>query len=217
LFTRVSPLSALRLIFVAALSAVLPVAFALPASASTHGGPVQLSDSALVPVRHVHVHVRVTDHVTRTDTQQTYEFYDSTTPTELPAHRDVAVYANGAYQAEWSQLPSNTGVLWIDVSGSNPGCNVLDVEPGDASPATAATWAKTRLSRYPDAIAVIYTMRDEWPATKAAIATLPDEMRARVRWWIADPTGVPHIVPGSSATQWYWGSSYDISSATSGF
>jgi hypothetical protein len=38
-------------------------------------------------------------------------------------------------------------------------------------------------------------------------------MRSRIRWWVADPTGVPHIVPGSSATQWYWGSSYDESMA----
>ncbi len=40
-------------------------------------------------------------------------------------------------------------------------------------------------------------------------------MQARIRWWIANPTGYPHLVPGSDATQWYWGSSVDISTATS--
>ena len=38
-----------------------------------------------------------------------------------------------------------------------------------------------------------------------------------VRWWIADPAGGPHIVPGSSATQWYWGSKYHVSTVPSDF
>jgi hypothetical protein len=57
----------------------------------------------------------------------------------------------------------------------------------------------------------------EWPAVQAAVATLPAWMRAHIRWWIADPTGSPHIVPGSDATQWYWGQSFDTSSATPRF
>ena len=69
----------------------------------------------------------------------------------------------------------------------------------------------------PYSTAIIYTMRSEWPATQAAIATLPHWMQNHVRWWIADPTGYPHIVPGSSATQWYWGTHYDITTANPGF
>ena len=42
-------------------------------------------------------------------------------------------------------------------------------------------------------------------------------MQSHVRWWIADPTGVDHIVPGASATQWYWGHNYDITTAKPGF
>ena len=60
-------------------------------------------------------------------------------------------------------------------------------------------------------------MIDEWPAAKAAVATLPAAMQAQVRWWIADPTGYAHVVPGSDATQWYWGRSYDISTANPDF
>jgi len=41
--------------------------------------------------------------------------------------------------------------------------------------------------------------------------------RSRVRYWIADPTGVPHVVAGSGATQWYWGNSYDITTANPDF
>jgi hypothetical protein len=42
-------------------------------------------------------------------------------------------------------------------------------------------------------------------------------MRSHVHYWIADPTGVPHIVPGSRATQWYWGKGYDVSTASPNF
>jgi hypothetical protein len=54
-------------------------------------------------------------------------------------------------------------------------------------------------------------MQSEWPAVKAAISTLPSSMQSHVRYWIADPTGYPHILPGATATQWYWGHSFDIS------
>jgi hypothetical protein len=94
---------------------------------------------------------------------------------------------------------------------------VLDIEPGDATPAGAAIWVAQKLGQDPSARARLYTMRAEWPAVQAAISTLPSWMQARVRYWIADPTGVAHMVPGANATQWYWGNSYDISTANPGF
>ena len=145
-----------------------------------------------------------------------YLIYDSVTPSALPSHHEVAIYANGGYAAPRSAA-AGLPMLYIDTNGSNPNASVLDVEPGDASPAGAAAWAMARLRANPHALARIYTMRSEWAATKAAVDTLPASMRSRVRWWIADPTGVPHIVPGSDATQWYWGSGYDISTATPKF
>jgi hypothetical protein len=60
-------------------------------------------------------------------------------------------------------------------------------------------------------------MRSEWGAVKAAVDALPARMRSEVRWWIADPTGTPHIVPGANATQWYWGPNYDITTVAAGF
>jgi hypothetical protein len=42
-------------------------------------------------------------------------------------------------------------------------------------------------------------------------------MGDHVQWWIADPTGHPHVVPGSDATQWYWGRNFDVSTANPGF
>jgi hypothetical protein len=129
----------------------------------------------------------------------------------------VATYSTGRYAASSAQVAGRGPVLWIDTTGTDYAASALDVEPGNVGPSQAATWAYHRLSSDPNAIAHIYTYRNEWPAVQAAIAALPAWMQARVHWWIADPTGVPHIVPGSTATQWYWGSNYDISTALPGF
>ena len=146
-----------------------------------------------------------------------YTLYDSTTPSAIPAGQPAASYTDGSYAASPSQL-SGHSVIWIDTNGSAPKtASALDVEPGDATPAQAATWAQARLTANPHGVARIYTMLSEWPATKAAIATLPASMQSHIRWWIADPTGVKHMVPGADATQWYWGSSIDISTASPGF
>ena len=145
-----------------------------------------------------------------------YLIYDSVTPSALPHHNVNAVYATGNYAASQAQV-AGRHVMWIDTTGSDHAASVLDVEPGDATPSMAASWARQRLAADPHALARIYTMRSEWSATKAAIATLPAKMRSHVRWWIADPTGYAHVVPGSDATQWYWGSSYDITTATPRF
>jgi hypothetical protein len=139
------------------------------------------------------------------------------TPSALPAHNAIATYANGNYAASPAQVAGHKTVMWIDTTGYDHAASVLDVEPGDATPTMAATWAWHRLHSSPRALARIYTMQSEWPAVKAAVAKLPASMRSHVRYWIADPTGQPHIVPGSDATQWYWGSNVDISTATPRF
>lgn len=146
-----------------------------------------------------------------------YLIYDSVTPSAIAAHKNVAAYATGNYAASPAQVAGHQSVMWIDVTGYDHAASVLDVEPGDATPSMAASWAWHRLKDRPSALARIYTMRSEWPAVRAAVVKLPAKMRSHVRYWIADPTGTPHIVPGSDATQWYWGSSYDISSATPRF
>lgn len=146
-----------------------------------------------------------------------YLIYDSVIPSAIPAGHVAAAYATGPFAASPSQLAGKGPVVWIDTNGSDPAASALDVEPGDATPSVAATWAYNRLSKRPHAIARIYTMISEWPAVKAAVAGLPHNVQSRVRWWIADPTGVAHLVPGSDATQWYWGSTYDISTATPRF
>ena len=146
-----------------------------------------------------------------------YVMYDSVTPGALPANQPAAVYADGAYAASSSQMAGHHSVLWIDTNGSDPNANVLDVEPGDATPAGSAQWVQAHLSKQPHSVAIIYTMRSDWSAVQDAVGGLPSWEQSHVRYWIADPTGVAHVVPGSSATQWYWGSSYDVSTANPNF
>jgi hypothetical protein len=144
-----------------------------------------------------------------------YLIYDSVLPGALPANHVAAVYATGPYAVPATAVQGRGQVLWIDVRGTDPAADVLDIEPGCASPATAAAWVTARLLQYPQGLAVLYTSIAEWALVKGEVAGLPGWQQARIRWWIANPTGYPHLVPGSDATQWYWGSSVDISTATS--
>jgi hypothetical protein len=146
-----------------------------------------------------------------------YIFYDSVTPSAIPAHHLIGTYATGPYAVPAAQVAGRR-VMWIDTIGSDPrGASALDIEPTDATPTIAANWVRAKLTADPHAVAHLYTNISEWPAVQAAVATLPPQMRSHIRWWIADPTGYPHIVPGADATQWYWGSSYDISTANPRF
>ena len=168
--------------------------------------------------RHSGAHLAVANQLqTLVKRKSPYLIYDSVIPSAIPASQVAAVYATGPFAASPSQLAGKGPVLWIDTIGSDPAASALDVEPGDATPSLAASWAQARLSQNPNAIARIYTTIAEWQAVQAAISGLPSSMRSRVRWWIADPTGFPHVVPGSDATQWYWGQRYDISTATPRF
>jgi hypothetical protein len=146
-----------------------------------------------------------------------YLIYDSVTPSAVPAGQPIATYANGAYAASPSSVAGHGSVLWIDTNGSDPGANALDVEPGDATPAGAAQWVWTKMRADHGATAIVYTMISDWGSVQANIGSLPAWMQPHVKYWIADPTGVPHVLPGASATQWYWGNNYDITTANPGF
>jgi hypothetical protein len=143
--------------------------------------------------------------------------YDSVAPTAIPAGQQVATYADGPYQANSASVAGRGSVLWIDTNGTNTSANALDVEPGDATPAEAASWVSAKLAASPHSDPIVYTFEAEWGSVQSNIDALPSWMQSHVKYWIADPTGTPHIVPGASATQWYWGSSYDISMAKPGF
>ena len=194
----------------AAKPAAAKLAAAKPAAkpAATHAAPARTA-----AVQRPAVHKAAAP----TGPTKPYLVYDSVTPGTLPAGSSAAVYANGAYASSASQVAGHHSVLWIDTNGSDPNANVLDVEPGDATPSGAATWVAAHLAKQPHSVAIVYTMRSDWSAVQDAIGGLPSWEQGHVRYWIADPTGTPHVVPGSAATQWYWGSSYDISTANPNF
>jgi hypothetical protein len=146
-----------------------------------------------------------------------FTIYDSVTPSAIPAGQRDAAYSNGAYAVSSSAVAGHGKVLWIDVNGSNTSADALDVEPGDATPAGAAAWASAKLTANPHSNAIIYTFQGDWSEVIANVDALPTWMHSHVKYWIADPTGVTHILPGAAATQWYWGPNYDISSAYQGF
>jgi hypothetical protein len=183
-------------------------AAARKASAPAHAAPAHAAPAHAAPAHHAQAPAAPA---------QPYIFYDSVTPTAIPAGQEVATYADGNYAATPASVAGRTHVLWIDTNGSDPSADALDIEPGDATPVGAAQWVQAKLSADHGATAILYTMISEWQAVKDNVAALPNWMQSHVRYWIADPTGVPHVVPGSNATQWYWGNSYDISTANPGF
>ena len=141
-----------------------------------------------------------------------YALYDAAQPGATPHGIPQAIYANGAFSRPPSAERGHPATLWIDVNGSKPKANVLDVEPGDASPQTAGPWAAehARLSGKP---AIIYTMKNSWPAVRQSVA----RHHVKVKFWIADPTNRPHNLKGADATQWGWHKTVDISSTTTNF
>jgi hypothetical protein len=79
---------------------------------------------------------------------------------------------------------------------------VLDIEAGDArnSRGLATKWVQDRLSV--GVKPTIYT-------SKSSMLYLGG---LACDYWLADPTGVDHVIPGTVATQWKFAGGYDLSS-----
>lgn len=116
-------------------------------------------------------------------------------------------YLDGAwptYAAVKARFPTSN-IVTVTVTG-NLAADIVDVESGDVTPQDAAAWLRAGKGKG------VYSDTSTKPALDVACAGLS-------WWWFAaDPTGVPHIVPGSLATQYAWpghGSpgNYDISQA----
>ena len=127
---------------------------------------------------------------------------DSTDPAAIVAPEAVAGYIDGLYRwpAEaWASFPGIPHVT-ITVLGIH-GARVCDCETGDLSSGAAAAWAVGELwsLRRP----TIYCNRSTWPQVIAALAGLK-VTPSQVDWWIADPTGTPHLIEGTVATQYAW-------------
>jgi len=113
--------------------------------------------------------------------------WDSTTPELIPGWaRLKALYVNGKY----AQFPRyGRGHVYIDVTGAAPmSADILDVERGDATPATVLPWLRAR--SHWDA-GTIYCNRDTLPAVQDAAGDLPFHL------WLATLDGtIPESVTG---------------------
>lgn len=140
--------------------------------------------------------------------------YDSVTVADIPhVATMIAGYVDGIYAnvpAIRQRFPHAT-IVTVTVKGT-PGANVIDCEPGDASPAQAAAWAKREVAagRKP----TIYCMASQWVQVKLAVASAG--VTGKVSYWIADYDGQPAVPSGAVAKQ-YLGSPgnspghYDVS------
>jgi nucleoid-associated protein YgaU len=139
--------------------------------------------------------------------------YDSVTAADIPADAAmVAGYVDGAYAwtaADWALHPAAQHVRIAVFADTNDG-HVLDVEPGNATPAQAPGWVTMR--RHAGVDPTVYCSLALLPVIERAFAQAGV---AEPHWWIADWTGSPHIAEGSVATQYasseQSGGHYDLS------
>jgi len=104
-----------------------------------------------------------------------YEAADSVTSADIPVgkFRMVMGYVNGKYawsQADISRHVSH-GTLYasIDVNGTHPDADILDVENGDATPEGAVGWVRTKLTRHDPYLPIIYCSRSALTAVFNAL------------------------------------------------
>lgn len=137
--------------------------------------------------------------------------YDSVTARDIPASAGmVGGYIDGKYAwspADWARFDHADKVRIVISAKTNDG-DVLDVEPGDATPAEAAGWIRMRhAAGY--ARPTIYTLLSWVDQVHAACKGLDYDL------WVAHYTGKPHTEAGAVATQYAdpatSGGHYDLS------
>jgi hypothetical protein len=105
--------------------------------------------------------------------------YDSTVINDIPLNgaQIIAAYINGDYAADPAQLAArfpNKDYGWclIDVTGQRADtADMLDVETGDATPATANLWVQSWHVLKRHGLPVIYVNRSNIDAVNAACAS----------------------------------------------
>jgi hypothetical protein len=126
--------------------------------------------------------------------------YDSVTARDIPGHPQlVAGYANGRYawsSADWRRFAPASHVM-ISVKASYFAAIVLDVEPGNDTPAQAPGWvAQSR--RVTGWTPTLYGSR----AWLDRCRILVDKAGLDCDFWLAEWTGVPHLPAGFAACQY---------------
>jgi len=113
--------------------------------------------------------------------------------------------------ADWARFPSAVKVEIVKKAGTNGG-HVLDVEPGDATPAEAPGWVRMR--RAAGAIPTVYCNTSTWPSVRAAFRAANT---AEPYYWLARYDGKPKwddgwAAAGVVAKQYQNNPGFDLSS-----
>jgi hypothetical protein len=137
---------------------------------------------------------------------------DSVTAGDIPiGGLDVVMgYGTGRFTwsaADWARFGAIPKAR-IDVLGTDPaGCGILDVETGDATPASAPGWVQARRAAHPGIggrAVTIYTTRSMRAAVHAALTAAGYQQNVHYTWWIATLDGTKTLpdMGGVVAVQW---------------
>jgi|SRR5271166_555578 len=131
-----------------------------------------------------------------------FVMYDSTNIGNIP-HWAAAVagYVNGSFANYGQVLRTFPHAKHLSIAvSSNQDALCLDIENGDATPADAPAWVRKQHARGVKR-PVVYANSSIMPAV---IAALEHDSIKREEYlvWTAHYTNVPHIEPGSDATQY---------------
>jgi hypothetical protein len=135
---------------------------------------------------------------------------DSTHLADIPAAGldIVAVYANGRYattearvRARFPHIP----IAWIDIDGTRPDADILDVETGDATPAGAVLWVKAKRLRqltatHPLYPPILYCNRATLTPLFNAMAGAHLHVVQDFRLWIATLDGTKRVADMTGVT-----------------
>lgn len=119
------------------------------------------------------------------------KMYDAVTATNIPADAQmVAGYIDRIQlrpwsAADWARFPNAVKVTIVKKASTNDG-HVLDVEPGDATPAEAPGWVRMR--RAAGADPTVYCNTSTWPSVRAAFRSANT---AEPHYWLARYDGNP--------------------------
>jgi hypothetical protein len=125
--------------------------------------------------------------------------YDAVTAANIPAGaRMVAGYIDKIKlepwsAADWARFPTAVKVTIVKKASTNNG-HVLDVEPGDATPAEAPGWVRMR--RAAGADPTVYCNTSTWPVVRAAFRAAGV---AEPHYWLARYDGKPEWDTGWAA------------------
>lgn len=138
--------------------------------------------------------------------------YDGVDASRLPTTAQlVAGYVDGRYRwsdADWARFPNSVKIRIAVFSETDDG-HVLDVEPGNATPAQSVDWVLMR--RKAGADPTVYMNSSTWPTVRAAFKS---RGVAEPHYWVAQYDNSAAAIPAGAVAKQYYnndGLGYDLS------